>query len=81
MKHSGDYTKWRTPDGDRAKKCLQATVYFQDQVYVCTCDPQDTEAGVGADIYYHKTCMKSYLIKYDRAKQKHKEEVPSFAKN
>jgi len=68
VKHQGTYEKFRICEFDRAKKFLEATVYMQDEVYVRTCDLQDVNSVFGADIYCHNTCIKVYLLKYDRCK-------------
>lgn len=65
---------------DRATKFLEATVYFQDAVYIRTCDLQDEQFVFGADLYCHSTCVRNYLSKYDRAKRKSGENPPMNAK-
>lgn len=69
IKYKGDFEKFRICEGDRAWKFLQATVYFQDEVYTRTCDLQDVQSVFGADLFCHKKCIRSYLVKYERASQ------------
>lgn len=69
-KHQGTYEKFRISEIDRARKLLAATVFLQDDVYVRTCDFQDEYSVFGGDLYCHKSCIKKYLLKYDRVKPK-----------
>ena len=39
-------------------------------MYIRTCDLQDTSKDFGADLYYHRTCLPSYINKYHQAKTK-----------
>ena len=61
-------------ENDRAKKFLDAAIFFQDETYLRTCDLQDISAVFGADLYFHKNCVRKYLFKYDRADAKNKVE-------
>ena len=63
--HKGDYTKYRISESDRAKAFLAATNYFQDAVYMRTCDLQDENSVFGADLYYHSIFMKKYLKRFE----------------
>ena len=65
-KHGGTYTKYRISETDRATKFLKAAVCFQDAVYTRICDLEDSEAVFGADVFYHASCMRSYLKKYEK---------------
>ena len=69
-KYQGEYGKCRISEINRASKFLEASVYFQDEVFTRTCDLQDTNSVFGADLYCHKSCISNYLLKYDRAKKK-----------
>ena len=40
-KHDGSYDKFRISENQKAEQFLQATSFFQDEVYVRTCDLQD----------------------------------------
>ena len=75
------YDKLRIDHDERAEKYLKATVFFQDEVYVRTCNLQDVYSLFGADLYCHKNCIKLYLIKYDRALEKvlRQEECTNFS--
>ena len=73
-KHKGEYEKFRLSESDRAKKFLDAAVFFQDETYLRTCDLQDISAVFGADLYFHKNCVRKYLLKYDRADAKNEVE-------
>lgn len=42
IKHHGSYEKFRISESHRAEQFLQATSFFQDDVYTRTCDLQDT---------------------------------------
>ena len=41
-------------------------------MYVRTCDLQDASKVFGADLYYHRTCLPSYINKYHPVKRKKK---------
>jgi hypothetical protein len=70
IKYKGDCEKFRMSECERAEKFLQATVYFQDEVYTRTCDLQDIQSVFGADLFCHKNCIKLYLLRYERTMQK-----------
>ena len=70
-------TKIEYLKNERAKIFLDATVYFQDDVYTCTCDLQSESAVFGADIYCHKKCIQAYFKKYVHVKSKSSSEKPS----
>ena len=69
ISYKRSYEKFRISEGPRAKKFLEATCFFKDDVYTRTCDLQDIESVFGSKIYCHGQCTKRYLIKYDRAKE------------
>ena len=60
-----DYNKHRISEHERARKFLEAAIYFQDEVYTRTCDLQSTDALFGADLYCHKKCVRYYLRQYE----------------
>jgi hypothetical protein len=66
LKHHGTYDKFRISEHQRAQHFLQATIYFQDDVYVRTCDIQDIAGVFGADLYCHADCCNSYIKRYTR---------------
>lgn len=66
IKTKGICEKFRLCELPRAKKFLEATVFFQDEVYTRTCDIQDVSSIFGADLYCHKVCIRNYLTKFDR---------------
>ena len=52
---------------------LFLTIYvnhLQDKVYIRAYDLQDPSKVFGADLYYHRICLPSYINKYHRAKTK-----------
>ena len=63
----GVYRKYRISKKERASKFIEATVYFQDDVYQRTCDIQDTKSLCEADLLCHKRCINRYLIEFERA--------------
>lgn len=65
-------TKFRVCEGQRAAKFLAATYYFQDDVFDRAADLDSEERIIAADVVAHNTCMKNYLLKYDRARQEGK---------
>ena len=69
VKHYGNYEKHRISETNRSAKFLEATVFFLDEVYTRTCDLQGIESVFGADLYCHKMCIKSYLLRYDRERK------------
>ena len=59
--HKKNYNKYRICESNRASSFLTATAFLQDSVFTRTCDLQDPPAVFGADLYYHKDCMTTYL--------------------
>lgn len=59
---------YRISEEDSAVKFLDATRYFQDEVFSKTAHLTDILSVYAADIYYHKLCLRKYFRKYDRAK-------------
>ena len=55
-----------------AQKFIKATLFLQDDVYTRVADLEDERSVFGADLYYHKVCLVSYLQKYFRATATHK---------
>jgi len=70
VKQKGDRQKFRICEDVRAEKLLKAAVLFRDEVYYRTSDLQDVHSVFESDLYCHKNCIRSYLIRYDRAKSK-----------
>lgn len=66
VKHGGVNAKYLTSEKKRPKKCLEASVFFLDEVYTRTCDLQNINSVFGADLYCHKECINKYLFTYDR---------------
>ena len=60
------YIKYRISETNRAMSFLAAANFFQDDVFTRVCDLQDPCSVFGADVYYHKSCMTTYLSKYDK---------------
>ena len=69
-KQNGVYIKYRISEKDRAKKFLNATLHFQDDVYTRTSDLEDESSIFGADLFCHKYCIRSYFNKYSSAVSK-----------
>ena len=59
--------KFRIYQSESAENFREATLFFQDEVYIRPCDLQDASKVFGADLYYHHTCLPSYINKYHRA--------------
>ena len=51
-------------ESPRAQKFLNAALHLQDEVYTSVADLEDERSVFGADLFYHKLCLKSYLQKY-----------------
>ena len=66
IRQKGIHNKYRISDFDRAKQFLEAAVFYQDVVYLRTCNLQDVNDVFGANLYCHKSCIKNYLIQYER---------------
>ena len=54
-------------ESPRAQKFLNATLHFQDEVYARAAELEDERSVFGADLFYHKLCLESYLQKCMRA--------------
>ena len=67
--HKRDFTKYRISESNRATSLLQAANFFQDDIISRMCDLQDEHAVFGADLYYHKQCMTSYIQKFENAQR------------
>ena len=67
IKSQGIYQKYRISEKERVSKFIEATVYFQDDVYQRTCDLQDTYSLYEADLLCHKRSINRYLIEFERA--------------
>ena len=63
-----DYKMYRICEVNRAQKLLNAAELLQDSVVtrLSTCYDSDVGAVFAADFEYHKSCMRKYLIDYDR---------------
>ena len=61
LSHKKDFQKFRISESSRATSFLNATVFFQDEVFTRTCDLQDEHAVFGADLFYHKLCIQNYI--------------------
>ena len=59
---------FRICESERAENLREAVIFLQDEVYIRTCDLQDASKCFGADLYYHRSCLPSYINKYHRAK-------------
>ena len=51
-------------------KTVVPAVFFRDDVFTSTCDLQDINNVFGADLYCHKNCIHSYILKHVRALKK-----------
>ena len=65
--YKGPYEKFRISEDSRAKIFLSATVFFCSDVFIRTCDLQDINNLFGADLYCHKNCINSYILKHVKA--------------
>ena len=61
---------FRICDSESAINFREARLFLQDEMYIRTCDLQDASKVFGADLYYRRTCLPSYINKYYRAKTK-----------
>ena len=61
MQHSGIREKFRMCESPRAQKFLNATFNLQDEVYTRVAGRKDERSVLGADLFYHKLCLESYL--------------------
>ena len=66
MSHKREYAKYRISETNRASSLLQAGTFFQDDIFSRICDLQDEHAVFGADLYYHRHCMTSYLQRFEK---------------
>ena len=71
VQNRGIRQKFRICESESSENCRKATLLFlQDEVYIRTCNLQDTSKVFGANLYYHCTCLPSYINKYHRTKTK-----------
>jgi len=50
----------------KGEECfLEATVYFQDEIFTRVCDLHNEHSVFGAELYYHSKCMRKYLRTYE----------------
>ena len=54
-------------ESPRVQKFLNAVLHLQDEVHTRVADLGDEQSVFGADFFYHKICLESYLQKYMRA--------------
>ncbi len=66
FKKWGTYDKYRISEDGKADTFLDATIYFQDEVFVRTSDLQDKAAVFGSDLYCHHKCSNHYYHDYER---------------
>lgn len=66
VKNMGISTKYRISERNRAKLFFEASRYFLDDVSLRSSHINDEEGVFAADIYCHGSCIKSYLLKYER---------------
>lgn len=59
--------KYHISEKGQAEKFLKATLVLLDDVYTRTSDLQDTSAVSGADLYYHKECIRNYIRRGEAA--------------
>ena len=62
--------KFRVCERESAENFRKATLFLQDEVYIRTCDLQDASNVFGAELYYPRTCLPSYINKYYWVKTK-----------
>ena len=72
QKSKGTFEKFRISETARAEKFLEATKFFQDEVFTRTCDLEGAEAVFGADLYCHSNCISGYLLQYERSQEDRK---------
>lgn len=65
LKGFGTYKKYRLSENESAKRFLDATIYFKDEVYTRTCDLNNKESVFAADLYYHTKCLRKYIRNYE----------------
>ena len=72
----------RISEDSRANNFLSATAFFRDDIFTRTCDLQDINDVFGADLYCHKNCINSYILKHVIALKKvnSQEEFPTVSK-
>ena len=65
--HKGIRDKFRISEDARAEHFLKAVTTLQDEVFVRVADCDSNSRVFGADLYYHKVCLESYLRKFERS--------------
>ena len=50
-------------ESESTENSRETTLFLQDEVYIKTCNLLDASKVFGADLYYHRTCLPSYINK------------------
>lgn len=66
--HQGITKKSPISEYERARKFLEAKVYFEDDVNLRTANVYEPDDVLNAKLYCHKNCVRSYLRKYEDSK-------------
>lgn len=66
QKIKGDKTLYRISEIERAIELLQSSKYFKDDVHTRCILYQSPGDVFAADVYYHKNCFSSYILKFKR---------------
>ena len=64
------HQKFSIWESESAENFREALLFLQNKVYIRTCDLQDASKVFGAELYYNRTCLPSYINKYYQAKTK-----------
>ena len=64
------HQKFGVCESKSAENFQEATLFLHNKVYIRNYDLQDANKVFGADLYYHRTCLPSYINKYHWAKIK-----------
>ena len=70
LSHKKVYDKSKICEDPRADHFLSAAKFFHDEVYTMIADLQKSSILIQADLFAHKTCIRKYLVRFDREQTK-----------
>lgn len=69
VKGKRSFEKYRISTFERTQMFLDATRFFKDEVYERVLYLEEPGDVLAADIYYHRDCLRRYLLVFEREKK------------